>query len=132
LGAATRETNVRDDKEKAAEMAQFDKQGLTVYRVAATTPDGRPVIGQTVLFESCDGEIKGAGVLTYDARTNEILMFDEITSADRPYWFAFLHPNTNKTESMLFSYSSCLECGASTAVYFDVTRKRVYTEYNGH
>jgi hypothetical protein len=59
-------------------------------------------------------------------------MFEEITSSDRPYWFAFLRPNPDKADSMLFSYSSCLECGASTAVYFDVTRKRVYTEYNGH
>lgn len=132
LTAVTPDTYVGVDKAAADEMAQFDQQGMTNYRVAATTPDGRPVVGQAVLFESCDGDLKGAGVLTYDARSNEVLMFEEITSSEEPYWFVFLQPNTDKTDSKLFSYSPCLECGASTAVYFDVTRKRVYTEYNGH
>lgn len=132
LTGVSRETYVGVDKAAADALAQYDKQGLTTYRVAAKTPDGRPVIGQAVLFESCDGDLKGAGVVTYDARSNEILMFEEITSSERPYWFVFLHPNADKSDSMLFSYASCLECGESTAVYFDVTRKRVYTEYNRH
>lgn len=132
LVAVSRDTYVGVDKAAADEMAQFDNQGATIYRVAATTPDGRPVVGQAVLFESCDGDLKGAGVVTYDARSNKILMFEEVTSSDQPHWFVFLKPNPDKSNSMLFSYSPCQECGESTAVYFDVTRKRVYTEYNGH
>jgi len=132
LSAVAKDTYIGVDKEIALELKEFSDKGLTIYRVSATTPDGRPVIGQSVLFESCEGDLKGAGILTYDARTGEVLMFKELTDAERPYWFAFLHPNTGRADSALFSYSPCLECGESTAAYFDVTRKRVYTEYNGH
>lgn len=132
LSAATRESYVGVDKAAATELQTYDAKNWTTYRTAATTPDGRQVIGQSVLFESCDGELKGAGVLTYDAKTGAVLMFQELTDSEKPYWFAFLHPNTDKRDSQLYSYSGCLECGSNTAVYYDVTRKRVYTEYNGH
>lgn len=132
LSPATRDAYVGVDKEAAAELQVYDSKNWTIYRTAATTPDGRQVIGQSVLFESCDGGLKGAGVLAYDAKTGEVLMFQEITDSEKPYWFAFLSPNTDKADSRLFSYSSCQECGSSTAVYYDVTRKRIYIEYNGH
>lgn len=132
LSAVTKDTHVGVDKAVAAEMDEYASKGLTTYRISTTTPDGRPVVGQSVVFESCDGKLKGAAVMTYDARTNEVLMFNEVTNSEQPYWFAFLHPNSDKADSALYSYSSCLECGDSTAVYFDVTRKRVYTEHNGH
>src|SRR5687767_6208432 len=42
LSAASREAYVGVDKAIASEMALYDQQGATVYRVSATTPDGRP------------------------------------------------------------------------------------------
>lgn len=132
LSAATRESYVGVDKQAAAELQTYDSKSWAIYRTTATTPDGRQVIGQVVLFESCDGDLKGAGVLTYDAKTGAVLMFQEMTDSEKPYWFTFLHPNTDKSDRQLYSYSGCLECGSRTAVYYDVTRKRVYTEYNGH
>lgn len=132
LSAAGKDSYVGIDKEAAAELRQFDEKGWATYRVAATSPNGRSMVGQSILFETCDGTLKGAAVLAFDAKTGEVLMFKEVTDVERPHWFAFVHPKTDKGDSVLFSYSSCLECGASTAVYFDVTRGRIYTEYNGH
>lgn len=85
-----------------------------------------------VVFEECAGLLKGAAVLAYDSRTGEVLMFEEVTSADRPHWFAFLQPNDGEKSSRLFSYSSCLACGDRTEIYYHVTRRRIYSEYKGH
>jgi hypothetical protein len=52
LSAATRDSYVGVDKQAANELQAYDAKGLTTYRTTATTPDGRQVIGQTVLFES--------------------------------------------------------------------------------
>lgn len=132
LSSATRDSYVGVDKAAAEELLAYDGNNAPIYRTAATTPDGRQVIAQAVLFESCGGDIKGAAVLTYDARTGAVLMFEEVTDSEKSHWFAFLSPNTDKSDSLLFTYSACLECGSSTAVYYDVTRKKIYTEYNGH
>ena len=105
------------------------------WRAEATAPGGRRVIGQSVLFESCDGELKGAALLVTDAATNEILRWEPLGNGvdDRgqsvPSWVMFIKPAEGDE---LFGYSGCTECGARTNVYYDLTRKKIYTEYNGH
>ena len=70
-----------------------------------------------------------------DSTTNEILRWEplgeQVGLNGKSYtaWVVFLSP---KKSDELFSYSGCTECGAKTNVYYDVTRKRIYTEYNGH
>lgn len=105
------------------------------WRAEATAPGGRRVIGQSVLFESCDGELKGAALLVTDAATNEILRWEPLGNhfdergQSVPSWVMFIAPAEGDE---LFGYSGCTECGARTNVYYDVTRKAIYTEYNGH
>ncbi len=106
------------------------------WRVDATTPDGRRVVGQSVVFEACgEEEPRGAAILVTDAETKEILRWQPIgdqvglSGKSYPSWVVFLSLGQDDD---LFSYSGCAECGARTYVYYDVTRKHVYTEYNGH
>lgn len=106
------------------------------FRIEAVTPNGRKILGQSVVFEGCDPEDpRGAALLVTDSVTGEILRWDPLgnrtTSAGRSYpaWVMFLSPREGDE---LFSFSGCTECGAQTNVYYDVTRQRIYTEYNGH
>lgn len=106
-------------------------------RVEGVTPDGRRFVAQSVLYEACnDPENRGAAVVVTDARTSEILLLERMgvfTSNRSPIWTAFLQkPDAGVPDAPLFTYSHCTECGAATAVYYDVTRKKLYTEYNGH
>ncbi len=107
-----------------------------IWRVAATTPDGRRVIGQSVVFEGCgQEEPRGGALLVTDAASGEVLRWEPLGTrvGERgntyPAWTLFLAP---KHGDELFSYSGCTECGDRTYGYYDVTRRRIYTEYNGH
>jgi len=107
------------------------------WRVDAVSPDDRRILAQSVLYEACDDrENRGAAVLVTDAQTSEILLFERIgvfTSNRSPIWTAFLtRPEPGAPDAPLFTFSHCTECGAATAVYYDVTRKKLYTVYNGH
>jgi hypothetical protein len=106
------------------------------FRIEATTPSGRKVIGQSVVFEGCDPEDpRGAALLVTDSATGEILKWEPmgvrygVQGKSHPAWVMFLYV---KEDDELFSYSGCTECGARTSVYFDVTRQKIYLEYNGH
>lgn len=106
------------------------------WRIDATTPDGRRVVGQSVVFEACaENDPRGAAILVTDAETREILRWAPIgdqvglNGKSYPAWALFL---SAKESDELFSYSGCTECGARTYVYYDVSRKQIYTEYNGH
>lgn len=133
LEAVTGDTYVGLDKATQDQLEQY--RPMTTWRVEALTPDGRKVVGQSVLFESCDAEVRGAALLITDAASNEILRWEimgdryDEQGNTHPAWALFL---SLKEGDELFSYSGCLECGARTDVYYDVTRKRIYTEYNGH
>lgn len=106
------------------------------WRATGVTPDGRRVLAQSVLFEGCDAENpRGAALLVTDAASGEILRwepFGERTISGRsvPTWVMFISPKEGDHD--LFSYSGCTECGARTHVFYDVTRRRIYTQYNGH
>jgi hypothetical protein len=107
-----------------------------IWRINGVTPNGRRVVGQSVVFEGCGAEDpRGAALLVTDATSGEILRWEPIgptTVAGRsvPSWVIFLNPKQGDHD--LFSYSYCTECGDRTYVYYDVTRRRVYTEHNGH
>jgi hypothetical protein len=129
----------------ASTFVGLDKQSqeqITTYlphvswRQLGKAPDGREIIGQIVLFEGCDKEDpRGAALLATDAKTSEILKWLPIgdaigeKGATQPTWVMFMEPGEG---GELFAYSGCTECGARTSVYYDVTRKKIYTEYNGH
>lgn len=113
-------------------------RGQVAWRAEAVAPGGRKILGQSVLFEGCDGEeVEGAALLVTDAATGEILRWQPLGSftgddgRERPAWVLFMTPREEGGDE-LFSFSHCTECGARTNVYYDVTRKRIYTEYNGH
>lgn len=106
------------------------------WRVAAVAPDGRRIVGQSVVFEACDeSDPRGAALLITDEATGEILRWEPLgyredtQGREYPAWTLFIHA---KSDDELFSYSACVECGARTFLYYDVTRRRVYSEYNGH
>jgi hypothetical protein len=106
------------------------------WRAAGVTPDGRRVLGQSVLFEGCDdGDPRGAALLVSDAASGEILRWEPfgertVGGASVPTWVMFI--SAKEGDHDLFSYSGCTECGDRTHVYYDVTRRRIYTEHNGH
>lgn len=106
------------------------------WRASGVTPDDRRVLGQSVVFEGCDAEDpRGAALLVTDAASGEILRWEplgERTLGGRsiPTWVMFVSPKEGDHD--LFSYSYCTECGDRTYVYYDVTRRRIYTEHNGH
>jgi hypothetical protein len=106
------------------------------WQVEGVTPDGRKVLGQSVIFEGCHpDEPRGAALLVTDPASGEILRWEPLGDRIRedgrsyPAWALFLSPSESDD---LFSYSGCPECGARTSVYYDVTRRQIYTEYNGH
>jgi hypothetical protein len=106
------------------------------WRQEGKAPDGREIIGQIVLFEGCyPDDPRGAALLATDRETTEILKWQPIGDTIRdkgvrqPTWVMFMEPGE---DGELFAYSGCTECGARTSVYYDVTRKKIYTEYNGH
>lgn len=106
------------------------------WQLEGVTPDGRKVLAQSVVFEGCySDDPRGGALLVTDQATGEILRWEPLgdrTGEDGeryPAWASFLFPSESDE---LFSYSSCTECGARTNVYYDVTRRKIYTEYNGH
>jgi hypothetical protein len=106
------------------------------WRQDGKAPNGRQIVGQIVVFESCFvDDPRGAALLVTDKQTREILRWEPIgDSIDekgerQPTWVMFMMAGG---EEALFAYSGCTECGARTSVYYDVTRNKIYTEYNGH
>ncbi|MFZ5727207.1 MAG: hypothetical protein ACOY4C_12405 [Pseudomonadota bacterium] len=108
------------------------------WQAESVAPGGRRIIGQSVVFEGCDEEDpRGAALLVTDVATGEILRWLPMGSyTDRhgrqvPIWVMFLDPREADGEE-LFSTSLCRECGDRTYIYYDITRRRVYAEHNGH
>lgn len=110
-------------------------KALSSWRAESVAPGGRRILGQSVLFEACDDGPRGAALLVSDAATGEILRWQPMGNyTDRsgrevPIWVMFLD---SKDGDELFSFSLCRECGDRTHVYYDVTRRHVYAEHNGH
>ena len=106
------------------------------WRATGVAPDGRRVVGQSVVFEGCGAEDpRGAALLVSDAANGEILRWEPlgrrmVAGRSVPSWVMFINPKEGDHD--LFSYSYCTECGDRTYVYYDVTRRRIYTEHNGH
>lgn len=134
---------VKNDTYAGVDRATQEDIGATLkfvnWRVQGVTPNGRRIVAQSVLYEACDeDENRGAAVLVTDAATSEIMLFEPMGPGSRngksvPIWTAFLDkPDPRTPDAPVFSFSACTECGASTAVYYDVTRKKLYKEYNGH
>ena len=133
LEAAQLDSFVGIDRATQAEIQESGQHA--VWRIEATTPDGRPVVGHSVIFEGCDEEDpRGAALLVTDKNSGEVRRWQVLGQnyngeKSYPAWVMFLHP---KQGDELFSFSGCLECGDRTHVYYDVTRKSIYTEHNGH
>lgn len=110
------------------------------WRIEARTPNGISVVVQSVLYEACDDtNNRGAAVLVINAQTSDIMMFQPMGSFEptkgvyKPILTAFLiRTEQGAVDPALFAFSSCTECGAATAVYYDVARRKLYTEYNNH
>jgi hypothetical protein len=121
--------------DKAAQLEIDSSQKHAVWRINSATPDGRRISAQSILFEGCEtDDPRGAALLVNDSVTGEILAFQPLGSygegdTSYPAWVLFLW---SKEGDEIFSYSGCMECGSRTRVYYDVTRKKIYTEYNGH
>lgn len=135
LSAVVSDTFVGLDKEKQDEIVRTLK--TIHWRVDSTTPGGRQITAQSVIYEACDDpDNRGAAVLVTDHNSSEILMFRRMgvfTENSNPIWTAFLSkPEVGEDDPPLFSYSHCTECGAATNVYYDVTRKKLYGVYNDH
>ena len=134
LEAVQADTFVGVDRATQAEINAT--QPHVAWRATGVTPDGRRVVGQSVVFEGCDAEDpRGAALLVTDAASGEILRWEPLggrTLGGRsvPTWVMFISPKQGDHD--LFSYSYCTECGDRTYVYYDVTRRRIYTEHNGH
>jgi hypothetical protein len=134
LEAVQPDTYVGIDRATQAEINATQPEAA--WRATGVTPDGRRVVGQSVLFEGCDpGDPRGAALLVTDATTGEVLHWEPlgervVRGVSVPSWVLFLH--SKEGDHDVFSYSGCAECGDRTYVYYDVTRRRIYTEYNGH
>lgn len=107
-------------------------RGQVRWRIDAVTPDGRKLLAQSVVFEGCaSDDPRGAALLVTDAASGAILRWQPL--GDRgdgvSAWVLFLTPSEGDD---LFSFSGCTECGDRTYVYYDVTRRHIYTEHNGH
>ncbi len=130
LEAIQSDTFVGINRKTQTEIDQY--RAHVSWRQEGITPDGRKVLGQSVVFEACDPDApRGAALLVTDQTTGEILRWEPIGERIRegsksfPAWVLFLSP---RADDELFSYSGCTECDASTNVYYDVTRKKIYVE----
>lgn len=134
IEAADADSYVGLDRDVQSEIAATLKD--VKWLIQRRTPDNRSVTAQVVLFEGCDPEeSRGAALLVTDSTTNEILRWEPTGDrSDRsgksyPNWTLFL---SEAGDDELFSYARCTECGEQTNVYYDVTRQKIYIEYNGH
>lgn len=134
LEAVSADTYVGVDRVTQAEI-NSTLAGMT-SGIESFAPGGRQILGQSVVFEGCDpDDPRGAALLVTDVVTGEILRW-ELTGTrstddgkEYPNWTLFL----SKSEGdELFSYARCTECSDRTNVYYDVTRRKIYTESNGH
>ncbi|MGN7928640.1 hypothetical protein [Sphingopyxis sp. 22461] len=108
------------------------------WRAESVAPGGRRILGQSVVFEGCEADDpRGGALLVTDIATGEILRWVPMGSYTNksgdavPIWVMFLDPRHEGGED-LFSTSLCRDCGDRTHVYYDVTRRHIYTEHNGH
>ncbi|WP_447753302.1 hypothetical protein [Sphingopyxis fribergensis] len=136
LEPATSDSFVGIDRATQAQIDEY-RPHMT-WRAESIAPGGRRILGQSVVFEGCDSEDpRGAALLVTDAATGEILrwvpMGNYTDQAGRsvPIWVMFLDARGDGSDE-LFSTSLCRDCGDRTHVYYDVTRRHVYTEHNGH
>lgn len=136
LEAAAPDTFVGIDRETQAQIEEY--RAHSTWRAESVGPGGRRIVGQSVVFEGCDSEDpRGAALLVTDGATGEILRWVPMGNyTDRagrsvPIWVMFLDAQDEGGDE-LFSTSLCRDCGDRTNVYYDVTRRHVYTEHNGH
>jgi len=133
LEAVGSDTFVGIDRETQRQIEEY--RGSVTWRAEAIAPGGRRLLGQSVVFESCGGELRGAALLVTDVATDEVLRWEPLgngfdaAGGEIPSWVMFINASGGDE---LFSFSGCTECGARTNVYYDITRKKIYTEYNGH
>ena len=127
------DTFVGIDRATQTEIDSYRMQSS--WRAESVAPGGRRILGQSVVFEARDDGPKGAALLVTDAATGEILRwqpmgnYTDSSGRDVPIWVMFLDA---KEGDELFSTSLCRECGDRTHIYYDVTRRHVYAEHNGH
>ncbi|WP_132469813.1 hypothetical protein [Novosphingobium sp. ST904] len=121
------------DRDTQTEIDGYKAQSS--WRAESVAPGGRRILGQSVVFEGCDDGPRGAALLVTDTMTGEILRWQPMgnytdnAGREVPIWVMFLDP---KQGEELFSTSLCRECGDRTHIYYDITRKHVYAEHNGH
>jgi len=136
LEAVGPDTFVGIDRATQVQIEEYRQQ--MSWRAEGVAPGGRRIIGQSVVFEGCDSDDpRGAALLVTDAATGEILRWVPMGSyTDRlgrsvPIWVMFLDPRSEGGDE-IFSTSLCRDCGDRTNAYYDVTRRHVYIEHNGH
>lgn len=136
LEAVQSDTFVGIDRATQKEIDEYRPHAS--WRAETVAPGGRRILGQSVVFEGCGAEDpRGAALLVTDVATGEILRWLPMGSyTDRngrqaPIWVMFLDPRDENGEEV-FSTSLCRDCGDRTFVYYDVTRRHVYVEHNGH
>lgn len=135
LDSVSSETFVGMDRQTQAEIDMYKPY---TWEVTSIAPDGRKIRGQIVVYEGCEtADPRGAALLVTDADTGQILRwqtfgyYDSEKDAYQPIWVVFIKPREDSSDE-LFSTSICLECGDATYHYYDISRKHVYFEHNGH
>lgn len=103
--------------------ATFKREGTSVFRLTAAIPDGRTVVVRSGIYEECDGTTGGL-VLVYELGTSDIALAS--VTEDQPFNFLF-----KADRPALAGSGSCFECGDWNSLYYDVTRKKFYWEYEG-
>lgn len=89
---------------------------------SSTTPDGKPFRVRAAVYQTCEGALGGAVLVIGENRKLEHATFRDDNV------LTFLWPTDRPA---LVGASSCFECGDWSSLYYDVTRKRFYWEYEG-
>ena len=92
------------------------------FHRSAVTADGKPFTVRVAVYESCSGTVGGAILVIGPDHKLEHAAFHD----DDP--LKFLWPAESPA---LVGASGCFECGDWSSLYYDVTRKRFYWEYEG-
>lgn len=92
------------------------------FHRSSTTPDGKQFTVRAAVYQACGGAVGGAIlVIGADRKIKHATFHDDDL-------LTFLWPAESPA---LVGASGCFECGDWSSLYYDVTRKRFYWEYEG-
>jgi hypothetical protein len=93
------------------------------FQLTATVTGGRAITAQVFAFEECSGRTGLAIIVFEGSHIRRVL--EQNPEGSRHFWYL------RRASEGHIEYSSCFFCGDISAIYFDATANRVYTEYLG-